>query len=144
MELRREIARETMLTMPDWNRPFHWRIDAQPTFGWAAVVGQEDNEGNFWPIRFMSKKASEADKKRWPTEMECMAWYYSLIEKGRVYSQYSANIIHGDPKSLRWLADSIQSDRANRQMQRVALSLSRRWISHLSTTRERRWRMWTR
>ncbi len=52
-----------------------------------------------------------------------MAWYYCLGEKGRVYSQYSENNIHGDPKSLRWLADSIESGRANRQMQRVALAL---------------------
>ncbi len=123
VEIRRQIARETLLTMPDWNRPFHWRIDAQPTFGWAGVVGQEDALGKFWPIRFMAKKASEADKKRWPTEMEAMAWYYCLIDKGRVYSQYSENIIHGDPKSLRWLADSIEMGRANRQMQRVALAL---------------------
>ncbi len=123
ISIRRDIARETMLTMPDWNRPFHWRIDAQPMFGLAGVVGQEDADGKFWPIRFMSKKASEADTKRWPTEMEATAWYYCLIEKGRVYSQYSQNIIHGDPKSLRWLADSIESGRANRQMQRVALAL---------------------
>ena len=123
VKIRRDIAQETMLTMPDWNRPFHWRIDAQPTYGLAGVVGQEDKDGNFWPIRFMSKKASEADTKRWPTEMEAMAWYYCLAEKGRMYSQYSENIIHGDPKSLRWLADSIESGRANRQMQRVALAL---------------------
>ncbi len=123
IEIRRQIAQETMLTMPDWNRPFHWRIDAQPTFGWAGVVGQEDDDGNFYPIRFMSKKASDADTKRWPTEMEAMAWFYCLCEKGRVYSQYSKNIIHGDPKSLRWLADSIESGRSNRQMQRVALAL---------------------
>ena len=122
-ELRRRLAQETLLTMPDWNRAFHWRIDAQPTFGWAGVVGQEDDHGKFWPIRFMSKKASDADKKRWPTEMEAMAWFYCLAEKGRVYSQYSQNIIHGDPKSLYWLADSIATGRANRQMQRVALSL---------------------
>jgi hypothetical protein len=123
IEMRRMIAQETMLTMPDWNRPFHWRIDAQPTYGWAGVVGQEDEDGKFWPIRFMSKKASEADTKRWPTEMETMAWFYCLCDKGRVYSQYSKNIIHGDPKSLRWLADSIETGRANRQMQRVALAL---------------------
>ena len=72
--LRRQIAQETMLTMPDWNRPFHCRIDAQPTFGWAGVVGQVDDKDKFWPIRFISKKASEADKKRWPTEMEAFAW----------------------------------------------------------------------
>jgi len=65
----------------------------------------------------MSKKASEADKKRWPTEMEAMAWYYCLVEKNRTYSQYSENIIHGDPKSLRWLAESIEKGQANRQMQ---------------------------
>jgi hypothetical protein len=112
-----------MLIMPDWNRPFHWRIDAQPTYGWAGVVGQEDEDGKFWPIRFMSKKASEADTKRWPTEMEAMAWFHCLADKGRVYSQYSKNIIHGDPKSLRWLADSIETGRANRQMQRVAMAL---------------------
>ncbi len=123
LEIRRQIAQETMLTMPDWNRPFHWRLDAQPTYGWAGAVGQEDENGKFWPIRFMSRKASEADTKRWPTEMEAMAWYYCLIEKGRVYSQYSANVIHGDPKSLRWLADSLETGRANRQMQRVALAL---------------------
>jgi hypothetical protein len=122
-ELRRRLAQETLLTMPDWNRPFHWRIDAQPTYGWAGVVGQEDSLGKFWPIRFMSKKASEADTKRWPTEMEAMAWFYCLIEKGRMYSSYSKNIIHGDPKSLYWLADSIATGRANRQMQRVALAL---------------------
>jgi hypothetical protein len=123
LEIRQHIAHETMLTMPDWNRPFHWRIDAQPTYGLAGVVGQEDDDGKFWPIRFMSKKASEADTKRWPTEMEAMAWYYCLVDKGRVYSQYSSNVIHGDPKSLRWLADSIEAGRANRQMQRVALAL---------------------
>ncbi len=123
VELRRVIAQETMLVMPDWNRPFHWRIDAQPTYGWAGVVGQEDDGGKFWPIRFMSKKASDADRKRWPTEMEAMAWFHCLADKGRVYSQYSKNIIHGDPKSLRWLADSIETGRANRQMQRVALAL---------------------
>ncbi len=54
VDLRRQIAQETMLTMPDWNRPFHWRIDAQPTFGWAGVVGQVGDKGRFWPIRFMS------------------------------------------------------------------------------------------
>jgi hypothetical protein len=123
LEIRRGIAQETMLTMPDWNRPFHWRIDASPTYGWASVMGQEDANGKFWPLRFMSKKASSADKKRWPTEMEAMAWYYCLVDKGRAYSQYSENIIHGDPKSLRWLADSIETGRANRQMQRVALAL---------------------
>lgn len=123
LELRRQVAQATMLIMPDWNRPFHWRIDAQPTYGWAGVVGQEDEQGKFWPIRFMSKKATDADRKRWPTEMEAMAWYYCLIEKGHLYSQYSKNVIHGDPKSLRWLADSIESGRANRQMQRVAMAL---------------------
>jgi hypothetical protein len=122
-EIRRCVAQETMLTMPDWNRPFHWRIDASPTYGWAGVMGQEDDNGKFWPLKFMSKKASEADKKRWPTEMEAMAWYYCLVEKNRTYSQYSENIIHGDPKSLRWLAESIEKGQANRQMQRVALAL---------------------
>jgi hypothetical protein len=136
IELRRQIAQETMLTMPDWNRPFHWRIDAQPTFGWAGAVGQMDEKGNFWPIRFMSKKASDADTKRWPTEMEAMAWFYCLCDKGRVYSQYSANIIHGDPKSLRWLADSIESGRANRQMQRVAMALQALDITFMYHPRE--------
>ncbi|MEZ0274114.1 MAG: reverse transcriptase domain-containing protein, partial [Roseimicrobium sp.] len=36
IEIRRCVAQETMLTMPDWNRPFHWRIDASPTYGWAG------------------------------------------------------------------------------------------------------------
>ncbi len=136
LKIRRGIAQETMLTMPDWNRPFHWRIDAQPTYGLAGVVGQEDDTGKFWPIRFMSKKASEADTKRWPTEMEAMAWYYCLADKGRMYSQYSENIIHGDPKSLRWLADSIESGRANRQMQRVALALQAVDITFMYHPRE--------
>jgi hypothetical protein len=143
IEMRRMIAQETMLTMPDWNRPFHWRIDAQPTYGWAGVVGQEDEDGKFWPIRFMSKKASEADTKRWPTEMEAMAWFYCLCDKGRMYSQYSKNIIHGDPKSLRWLADSTETGRANRQMQRVALALQALDMNS-STIRGRRWWTWTR
>ncbi len=52
-----------------------------------------------------------------------MAWFYCLIEKGRMYSSYSKNIIHGDPKSLYWLADSIATGWANRQMQRVTLAL---------------------
>ena len=131
MEIRRELARETMLVMPDWNRDMHWRIDAQPNFGWAGVVGQVDESGKFWPIRFMSQRATEADKKRWPTEMEAMAWHRCLNDKGRVYSKYCQNIIHGDPKSLRWLADSIASNKANRQMQRVALGLQALRISFI-------------
>ena len=40
IDLWRQIAQETMLTMPDWNRPFHWRIDAQPTFGCGGPNGR--------------------------------------------------------------------------------------------------------
>jgi hypothetical protein len=87
----------------------------------------------FFPIRFMSKKASEADTKRWPTEMKAMAWFYCLCDKGRVYS---VNIVHGDPKSLRWLADSIESGRSNRQMQCVAMALQALDITFMYHPRE--------
>ena len=80
LEMRRHIAQATLLTEPDWNRPFVWRIDAAPTFGWAGVMGQVDDNGRFWPIRFAAKKATEADRKRWPTEMEALAQYSFLVE----------------------------------------------------------------
>ena len=121
--IRRCIARETLLIMPDWNRDMHWWIDAQPTEGWAGVVGQVDKKGRFWPLQFFSKKPTEAEKKMFPTEAEAVAWVYCLMEKGQHYARNSRNIIHGDPLSLRWLQDAIVSGRASGRMHRAALAL---------------------
>ncbi len=61
IEIRRAIALETMLIMPEWNREFHWRIDAQPTHGWAGVVGQEDeNFGRSASCRKRQVRGQEA------------------------------------------------------------------------------------
>jgi hypothetical protein len=64
VELRRQVAQETMLTMPDWNRPFHWGIDTQPTFGWAGVVGQVDDQNKFWPTRFHVEKGERGRQEK--------------------------------------------------------------------------------
>ena len=134
--LRRELAKSTMLTMPNWNLPMVWRVDSGPTTGIAAVVGQMDKEGQFYPIRFLAKKASDADRRRWPLEMEALGWYWALYDKGRDLAMYSKNIIIGDPLPLHRLRDVLAQARPNRSLWNVAAALQSLDITFLYRPRE--------
>lgn len=132
-EIRRRLAQQTMLVMPRYGETFYWRIDSGSTSGVSAVLGQRDKEGNFYPIRFFSRKATPQDRSRWSLEMEALGWYWTLVVKGGDYSRYSKNVIIGDPLPLHRLSDVLNHPKPNRLLERVALELQ-----HLDLTFEYR------
>lgn len=99
--MKRELANETMLVVPNWEEPFHFFVDSGPKEGIGAVVGQIRND-KFWPIQFYSRRAKSSENKLWATEMELVGVKYALIEKGRRFT-YGKTYVHLDAKSIKEL-----------------------------------------
>ncbi len=99
-KLKESLAKETMLHVPDWNKPFHFWVDSGPSEGIAAVVGQVDDGGKFKPIQFFSRRSTPAEHKLWATEMELVGAKYALVEKGRKFT-HGKVFLHTDSKSMK-------------------------------------------
>lgn len=102
VQLTEQLAKEVLLQVPDWNQPFHFWIDAGPNSGIAGVVGQVRQDGVVVPIHFFSRRATPAESKLWPTEMELAGAKWVLIEKGRRYT-HGAVFWHTDAEALKGL-----------------------------------------
>jgi hypothetical protein len=100
-ELKRKLAAATMLQMPDWDKPFHIRVDSGPSMGIAAVIGQESEYGVFAPIAFASRRSSDAEKKFWSSEMELRGIAWAVAKKFKYLTTGSTIFVHNDGASIR-------------------------------------------
>ena len=78
-ELKRLLAEQTRLAMPDFTKPFHLVVDSQPASGIGSAVCQPDSAGMFRPLAFASRRSTAPEKNYWSPEMELrgMAWAYA-------------------------------------------------------------------
>ncbi len=100
-EMQAKLAASTMLRMTDWSKPFHIRVDSGPSTGIGAVIGQENNNGEFEPIAFASRRSSNAEKKFWASEMELRGISWAVTKKFHYLTYGSTNYIHNDGASIR-------------------------------------------
>ena len=115
--VKRLLAQKTMLTMPDWDKEMVVRVDASPTEGVGAVLGQI-HDGVFCPIAFGSRRSTAAEKKFWSTEMELHAVVWAVTKKFRAWTYGSTVIVVNDGKSVRDLMNhrNLMQDQINNRI----------------------------
>lgn len=67
--LLKEINKEAILALPNYNKEFHLTTDASAK-GIGAVLSQEDDSGVQRPVTFISRKLTEAEMKFHTTELK--------------------------------------------------------------------------
>ena len=60
-ELKQEITSERMLIIPKPGKPFRMETDTF-NFAIAAILSQQDDEGKWRPVAFMSKALNDAER----------------------------------------------------------------------------------
>lgn len=100
-ELKKCLTTAPILINPDYTRPFFIRCDAS-TQGVGGVLYQKSNEGDEFPISFMSQKLNGAQRNYNVTELECLAAVLS-VKKFRPYIEGHDFTIITDHSSLKWL-----------------------------------------
>jgi hypothetical protein len=100
-KLKELLAAETMLQMPDWEKPFHAFVDSGPAYGIGAAIGQMSDEDTFQPVAFASRRSTDAEKKFWASEMELRGITWATTKKFRYLTQGSSVYVHTDGSSIR-------------------------------------------
>ena len=104
-EIKRVIAKETILAFPDFTKPFHLHTDASD-YQLGAVVMQDNR-----PLAFYSRKMNNAQRKYPTGEQELLSIVETLKEFKNILLGQNV-IIHTDHKNL--LYDKSSSDRVLR------------------------------
>ncbi|GAX22752.1 putative transposase [Fistulifera solaris] len=105
-EIKRNISRETMLSFPDFNKPFHIHTDAS-AYQLGAVISQDDK-----PLAFYSRKMNKAQQRYTTGEQELLSIVETLKEfrslllgQRLIVHTDHMNIIHGklsNDRITRW------------------------------------------
>jgi hypothetical protein len=101
------ISKETLLTYPDWSKPFEIHTDASD-YQLGAVISQEGK-----PIAFFSRKLNSAQKNYTTTEKELLSIVECVREFRNILFGYPI-IVHSDHKNLVHAATISQSQRVMR------------------------------
>ena len=78
-ELKKEITSERTLIIPQPGKPFRMETDASD-FAVAAILSQEDNEGIWRPVAFMSKSLNDAERNYEIYDKEMLAMMKGFYE----------------------------------------------------------------
>jgi hypothetical protein len=102
-DLKSQLARAPILSVPDWTKDFHVTIDAS---GWClgSILWQFDTEKREKPVYYASRQMSLAERKYSTTEREALAVVYSC-KKFRHYLLGYKVIFHTDHDSLKYLVN---------------------------------------
>ena len=92
-EIKKLVARETLLTFPDFNKPFEVHTDASH-LALGAVISQENK-----PIAFYSRKLLPAQTRYTTTERELLSIVETLKEFRNILLGHEI-IVHTDHKNL--------------------------------------------
>ena len=98
--LKRELASEPILHLPDSAEPFVLRTDASDV-GIGAVLMQ-DHDGKLFPVSYASRKLSPRECKYSTIERECLAIVWA-IQKFRVYLYGREFVLQTDHQPLIYL-----------------------------------------
>ena len=101
-DLKRVISKETMLTFPNFNRPFHVYTDSSNNQLGAVIMQNEK------PLAFYSRKLNQAQRKYPTGEQELLSIVETLKEFKNILLGQEI-IVHTDHKNL--LYESSSSDR---------------------------------
>ena len=101
-EVKRVISRETLLSFPDYDRPFHIFADASDT-QLGAVIMQDDK-----PLAFYSRKLNSAQKSYTTGEQELLS-IVEVLKEFRTLLYGQEVIIHTDHKNI--LYGNLANDR---------------------------------
>ena len=116
-EIKKELSSESVLKLPDVEKPFILRTDASDT-GLGAVLLQEHNCMLF-PVAYISKKLLPRESRYSVMERECLAIVWA-INKFKIYLYGKEFVLQTDHQSLTYL-DSAKFN--NQRIMRWALSL---------------------
>eukprot|EP00967_Tisochrysis_lutea_P044865 scaffold54424_cov18-Tisochrysis_lutea.AAC.1 len=117
--LKREIRERLTLWAPDFNKPFKLAVDYSAT-ALAAVLSQDDEDGNERPVAFASRTTTAAEAKLSATMGELAALAYGVKYFYR-YLYDSHFTIYTDHEALSYLAKNKDT---NNKLGRLAVLLS--------------------
>jgi len=100
-KLKEMLSSAPVLRSPDFSRPFYIHCDASKT-GVGGVLVQKSENGDEFPIAFVSKKLNKAQKNYSVTEQECLAAII-CVKRFRAYVEGHEFTIVTDHASLKWL-----------------------------------------
>jgi ribonuclease HI len=100
-ELKEKLTTAPILAHPDYTKPVIVHTDASTT-GLGVVLSQKDNGQKEYPIVYLSRTLSPAEKNYSSTEMECLAIIWAL-KKLHPYLDGSTCEIITDHSALQWI-----------------------------------------
>ena len=106
-KIKQMVCKETLLTYPDWSKPFDIHTDASD-FQLGAVISQEGK-----PIAFFSRKLNRAQKNYTTTEKELLSIVECVKEFRNILFGYPIRVF-SDHKNLVHAATLSQSQRVMR------------------------------
>ena len=106
-DLKKLVAKDTMLNYPDWSKPFEVHTDASD-FQLGAVISQNNK-----PIAFFSRKLNTAQKNYTTTEKELLSIVECLKQFRNILFGYEI-IVWSDHKNLVHAATVSESQRVMR------------------------------
>ena len=106
-EVKQMVSKSTMLTYPDWTKPFDIHTDASD-YQLGAVISQEGK-----PIAFFSRKLNSAQKNYTTTEKELLSIVECVKEFRNILFGYPIRVF-SDHKNLVHAATMSQSQRVMR------------------------------
>ena len=106
-KIKEMVCKETLLTYPDWNKPFDIHTDASD-YQLGAVISQEGK-----PIAFFSRKLNSAQRNYTTTEKELLSIVECVKEFRNILFGYPIRVF-SDHKNLVHAATLSQSQRVMR------------------------------
>ncbi|CAI5778126.1 Hypothetical predicted protein [Podarcis lilfordi] len=116
--LKHALVSSQVMLAPDQRRPFVVQTDASQT-GLGAVLLQEDQEGNWRPVVYLSKKLITREQNYSAIEKECFALVWALT-KLRSYLWGNIFEVQTDHSPLCWL-ERVKA--SNQKLLRWSLAL---------------------
>ena len=101
INLKKMVAKETLLAYPDWSKPFIVHTDASD-YQLGAVISQDDK-----PIAFFSRKLNRAQKNYTTTEKELLSIVECLKQFRNILYGYEI-IVYSDHKNLVHIATASE------------------------------------
>ena len=120
LDLKKAVRDSVALHLPQADRQFVCYSDAS-AYAISFVVEQQDEAGNRYPIAFLSKMLSKAERAYSIPKKESIALLYGLVAMDFWFSNSPKVIVNTDAQSLVWLSGCKGK---NAFLTRVALQLS--------------------
>ena len=117
--LKKLIAEDVTLAYADFNLPFRLSTDACRT-GLGAVFEQEEENGNWRPIGFASRRTSETERNYPTHKLEFLALKWAITEKFSDYLRTHFFTVYTDNNPLTYVLTNPKLD-----------ATSQRWVSSL-------------